>query len=213
MKKTISTTQCYLTVLSVACFLISNIISAKQMLLPFGITMTCAVIVFPITYILSDVFSEVYGYKWSRITCYLGFAANLLMVMIFEIAIVTKPPEYWGNQEAFRVVLGSTPRTLIASLTAFVVGDFVNDKVFAKMKQKHAGHDGFKKRAILSSVCGELTDSLIFIPVAFLGQMPLATLGIMLITQVTLKTLYEIIICPITALVVQKVSDVEADKK
>lgn len=210
MKKPISKLQCWLTVLSVSCLLISNIITAKQMVLPFNITMTCAVIIFPITYILSDVFSEVYGYKWSRITCYMGFAMNVLMVIAFEISIATKAPDYWMNQEAYKTVLGSTPRVLAASLIAFIVGDFVNDKVFQRMKEKHGdSHNGFGARAILSSVCGELTDSLIFIPAAFIGEMPFETLAIMLVTQVSLKTLYEIIILPITKMVVKKVASLE----
>ena len=205
-----STLKIWLTVLSVSCLLISNIITAKQMLLPFGITMTCAVFCFPITYILSDVFSEVYGYKWSRITCYMGFAMNLLMVVLFALAINTKAPVYWTNQEAFKTVLGSTPRILAASLVAFVFGDFVNDKVFAKMKAKHQNEiKGFSSRAILSSVCGELADSLIFIPAAFIGEMPIGALITMLFVQVSLKTLYEIIILPITNIVVKKVSAYE----
>jgi len=203
--------QVLLTVLSVCCLLISNVVTAKQMLLPFGITMTCAVVIFPITYIISDVFSEVYGYKWSRITCYLGFAMNLLMVLVFEISIATTAPAYWGNQEAFATVLGSAPRTLFASLTAFVIGDFVNDKVFQKMKAKHKeDHKGFGFRAIASSFCGELTDSLIFIPLAFIGQMPLETLAQMLVVQVCLKTAYEILIVPVTTIVVKKVAAYEA---
>ena len=180
------------------------------MLLPFGITMTGAVVVFPIVYVLSDVFSEVYGYKWSRITCYFGFIFNLLMVLIFSIVINSPAPDYWTNQEAFATVLGNTPRMLIASLSAFVIGDFINDKIFDKMKKKHANdHKGFELRALLSSFGGELVDSLIFIPLAFLGQMPFKTLVIMGITQVLLKTSYELVVLPITKLVVNKVSSYE----
>lgn len=209
MKKTISTTQAYLTVLFVTALLVSNIVSAKQFLLPFGITMTGAVIVFPITYILSDLFSEVYGYHWSRITCYLGFLMNLFMVIIFQIAIATKAPSYWTNQEAFQTVLGNTPRMLIASLTAFVAGDFVNDRVFQKMKGCNSTMRGFAARAILSSLCGELVDSAIFIPIAFIGSMPFNTLVIMGITQVCLKVGYEIIIVPLTTYITKIVSEKE----
>ena len=209
MKKTISKTQLCLTVLSVTALLVANVVSAKQFLLPFGITMTGAVIVFPLTYILSDLFSEVYGYKWSRFTCYLGFAMNVFMVLIFQAAIATPAPDYWTNQEAFQTVLGSTPRILAASLLAFVVGDFVNDRVFRKMKAKHAGMDGFSARAILSSFCGEVIDSAIFIPLAFLGQMPLETLATMMLCQVLIKTGYEIIILPLTHAVVKVVSKAE----
>ena len=135
MKKP-SNLQAILTVLFVSAMLISNIITSKQLLFPFGITMTGAIVIFPITYILSDVFSECYGYKWSRITCYLAFAMNLLMVAVFTLTINLPAPSYWGNQEAYQTVLGNTPRVLVSSLLAYVVGDFVNDKIFQKMKSK-----------------------------------------------------------------------------
>lgn len=200
-----STLQVCLTVLFVSSLLISNVITAKQVLFPFGITMTGAVFVFPITYILSDLFSEAYGYRWSRITCYLAFAMNFFMVLVFSLVIKTPYPPYWGNQEAFQTVLGSTPRVLAASLLAFVVGDFVNDNVFQKMKEKHSDTEGFGSRAIVSSLVGELADSLIFLPIAFLGQMPLKTLAVMTITQVVLKTGYELIILPLTTFFTNKV--------
>lgn len=200
-----SALQVCLTVLFVSSLLISNVITAKQVLFPFGITMTGAVFVFPITYILSDLFSEAYGYRWSRITCYLAFAMNFFMVLVFSLVIKTPYPSYWGNQEAFQTVLGSTPRVLAASLLAFVVGDFVNDNVFRKMKEKHSDTKGFWSRAIVSSLVGELADSLIFLPIAFLGQMPLKTLAIMTVTQVVLKTGYELIILPLTTFFTNKV--------
>lgn len=171
--------------------------------------MSAAVFIFPITYILSDVFSEVYGYKWSRITCYLGFAMNVIMVCYFTLTIYWKAPSYWTNQNAFEIVLGSTPRVLIASLSAFVFGDWVNDIVFKKMKEKHEGVEGFGIRAILSSLLGEMIDSLIFIPIAFIGEMPLMTLIVMMITQVALKTGYEIVILPITIKIVKVINEFE----
>lgn len=208
--KKISGLQFILTLTFVVCLIISNIISAKQMLLPFDIVMPAAVIIFPITYVLSDLFSEVYGYKWSRITCYLGFAANLFAVIIFSIAIATPAPGYWMNQEAFEVVLGNTPRMLCASLLGFVVGDFINDRVFKAFKDKHPhDHRGFSFRAILSSFCGEMCDSLIFLPIAFLGQMPLETLATMMVCQVLIKTGYEIVILPFTNMIVRAVSKYE----
>lgn len=208
--KKVSELQLFLSVLFVTSLLISNVITAKQVLLPFGITMTGAVFIFPVTYILSDLFSEVYGYRWSRITCYLAFAMNLLMVLLFSLVIVTPAPDYWTNQEAFQTVLGSTPRVLAASLLAFILGDMVNDKVFRRMKEKHPNElKGFGWRAILSSLVGELVDSLIFLPLAFLGQMPIATLAVMTICQVGIKTGYEVVILPITRFVVKLVSKYE----
>lgn len=209
-KERISFLQVCLTIVFVTAMLISNVITAKQVLLPGGITMTGAVFIFPITYILSDVFSEVYGYKWSRVTCYFAFSMNLFMVIVFSLVIQTPAPSYWTNQEAFATVLGSTPRVMGASLLAYVVGDFVNDRVFRAMKAKHANElKGFGWRAILSSLMGELCDSLVFIPMAFLGQMPFETLCTMVVCQVVLKTAYEIIILPLTTLVAKKAGKYE----
>lgn len=209
-KDNISLLQLTLTTLFVAALMISNVVTAKQVQLPFDIVMTGGVVIFPITYVLSDLFSEVYGYRWSRITCYLAFAMNLFMVVIFAILIKTPSPDFWNNQEAFQTVLGSTPRVLFASLLAFVIGDLVNDRIFKKLKEKHPdSHKGFSFRAIVSSFCGELVDSAIFLPIVFLGEMPITALAIMMATEVTIKTVYEIIILPVTKVVVNKVSNYE----
>ena len=203
--------QAILTAVFVGALLISNIIAAKQFQLPFGITMTGAVLIFPITYILSDLFSEVYGYRWSRITCYTAFAMNVIMAIVFAIAISTPAPDYWQNQEAFQTVLGNTPRILGASLLAFIAGDFINDRVFRRMKAKYPDtHKGFGSRSILSSVAGEIVDSAIFITVAFIGQMPNNVLVIMGITQVALKLLYEVIVLPLNRYITIKVANYEA---
>lgn len=206
----ISTLQVVLTVLYVTSLLISNVITSKQVLLPFDITMTGAIFIFPITYVLSDVFSEVYGYKWSRFSCYLAFAMNLLMVIVFSLVIVSPSPDHWTHQEAFQTVLGNTPRVLFASLLGYVLGDLANDKLFRRMKTKYPNtHRGFGWRAILSSFVGEAIDSAIFLPLAFYGLMPNETLIVMAVTQVFLKTAYEVVILPLTKFIVVKVSEHE----
>lgn len=211
MKKTISRTQLILTTLSVTALMISNITAVKQFQLPFGFTMTGAVIVFPITYILSDLFSEVYGYKWSRFTSYLAFAANILMVFFFWLTVKAPAPDWWSGQEAVEMVLGNTPQVLCASLAAFLVGDLVNDKVFRRMKAKRQGMQGFSVRAIVSSFCGEIVDSLIFTPIAFFGVMSAKEMLAIGVTNVILKTTYEIIIVPVTAAITKKVAEVESE--
>ena len=208
MKKTkISTLQALLMIVFVSCFLISNILASKQFLLPFGITMTVgAMTTFPITYILSDIFSEVYGYKWSRATCYIAFTMNLLMAGLFQIAILLPPSPFYAGQEAFAQTLGNAPRILTASLAAYVIGDFANDKVFRKMKKRHAeSMKGYGWRAILSSLVGELCDSCVFIPVAFIGTLPVREMVVMAATQVCLKVGYEIIVLPLSTLACRKV--------
>lgn len=208
--KSISTLQVILTILFVASLMISNIISARLFNF-FGYGMTCAVIVFPITYILSDIFSEVYGYKWSRITCYIAFAMNLFAVLIF--LIVNNMPAIIPEQaKSFETILIGTFSCTLASFIAFVIGDFANDKVFEKMKKNNKTHKGFCLRAILSSIAGEIVDSTIYLPLAFLVFNPIMTIKevlIMIGLQVSIKTIYEIIILPLTTFIMKKVSAYE----
>ena len=200
-----SSLKVILTIIFIVSLLVSNVITWRQIVLPFWITMTGAIIIFPITYILSDVFSEVYGYRWSRITCYMWFFCNLFMSLTFMAVINMKAPEYFTNTDAYSIVLWNTWRILCSSLFAYVVWDFVNDRVFQKMKSKHPNDNKwFWWRAILSSIAGETIDSWLFIPLAFLGTMPINTLLVMIFTQVVLKVSYEIIILPLTIYVTKK---------
>lgn len=203
--------QTALTVLFVGSLLVSNIITAKQIQMPLGIVMTGGLFVFPITYVLSDVFSECYGYRWSRLTCYMAFAMNLLAVLVFSLVIRTPAPEWFDGAEAFAVTLGGTPRVLCGSFLAFLLGDLANDRLFRRMKEAHPDtHEGFGARAILSSVAGEVVDSLVFFPIAFGGQMPVGSLVTMALLEVALKVGYEVVVLPVTRAVVEVVTRYEA---
>lgn len=214
--KPISPLQIILTIIFVAVLMISNIISARLFDF-FGFAMTCAVVVFPITYILSDLFSEIYGYKWSRLTCYLAFAINLLAVGIFYL-VSCLPAVIPAQAQAFNSILLGTFACTMASFIAFVVGDFTNDKIFAKMKKKYQGltnHKGFGFRAVLSSFAGELIDSCIYLPLAFLVFNPIMTITdvlIMICLQVSIKIVYEIIILPLTMFITKKVGKYEENR-
>lgn len=199
-----------LTILFIVSFLISNIIASKQIQLPFNITTTGAILIFPIVYILSDIFSEVYGYSYSRLTCYIAFIANIFMCSMFALAIYIPHPDTFTGQAAFISVLGSTPKVLIASLLAYVAGDFVNDRVFRFFKNKNADTtNGFCFRAIFSSLCGELIDSSVFLPIMFVGTMPLKSIIIAILFHVSIKVAYEIMIVPFTLKTVKIISKVE----
>ena len=203
--KSHSSLKFILTVIFIAALLVSNVITWRQIQLPFWITMTWAILIFPITYILSDVFSEVYWYWWSRITCYLWFSCNLVMSLIFMVVINLRAPEYFWNADAYSIVLWNTWRVLLASLLAYIVWDFVNDRIFQKMKSKHPNDNKwFWLRAILSSLLWETVDSWIFIPLAFIWTMPGRMIIIVIVTQVILKVLYELIILPVTIYVTKK---------
>lgn len=209
MRKT-TELQTILTVLFVAALMVSNVITSRQILFPFGIAVSGGVMVFPITYVLSDVFSEVYGYRWSRITCYLAFAMNLLMVLIFTSVIKLPYPSFFEGADAFSMTLGNTPRVLLGSFTAFIMGDLVNDRVFRRMKMEHPDSlEGFGFRAILSSIAGELVDSAIFFPIAFMGQMPAGAILTMAVIEVVMKVAYEVAILPFTRYVAGRVATLE----
>lgn len=208
-----------LVVANTVAMLVSNIIACKVFSIGFAV-LPCAVIVFPITYILSDVFSEVYGYKWSRLTAWIAFGANLFMVGVFAIAIAI-PGVDPTISESMKNVLGTTPWALAASLCAYMVGDLMNDKVFRRLKEKQ-GDKGFVYRAILSSLAGELCDSLIYIPLGmnilpklFLGFefMTWKQIAIAIPVQAVCKTLYESCIAPLTSLVARKAGKYEESLK
>ena len=213
--KPISSLQVILTVIFVACLMLSNIISSRIFNF-FGFNMTSAVIIFPITYILSDVFSEVYGYAWSRTTRYLGFIINFFAVLLFLLVSIL-PTFDWAisDAQAFNTVLRGSFACTMASFVAFLIGDFVNDIIFAKMKQKHSGlldHKGFGVRALLSSLVGEFCDSAIYMPLAFLVFNPIMQVKdviIMIFMQAILKTAYEAVIFPVTLLIVKRTSKYE----
>ena len=216
--KKISKLQATLTIVFVAALMVSNIISSRIFNF-FGFNMTSAVFIFPITYVLSDVFSEVYGYAWSRRTCYTAFLVNLISLVIFTIVsyLPTGADPYNAIvADSFRTVLTGSVACSIASFVAFVVGDFVNDKIFASFKKNHEGltnHTGFGVRALISSFAGELVDSIIYLPLAFLVLNPIMTVKdvlIMIALQVVLKTGYEFCILPVTTAITKKVSAYEA---
>ena len=196
-----------LCLLFIAAMLVSNIIAVK--LISVGsLIVPAAVLVFPIVYILSDIFSEVYGYRISRITAWYAFSANLFMVLAFKLAIVFPGAPFWSeeNQRALSIVLDGTWRILIASLAAYMLGDFVNDVIFQKLKERQ-GEKKFGVRAIVSSIVGEGLDSLVFITIAFVGTEFFSWVAI--VSQWCVKILYEIILLPVTILVVKKIKRME----
>lgn len=189
------------------CLLVSNVVASKQFAIgPWSLT--AGVLVFPISYILSDVVAEVYGFMAARRIIWYAFAMNLLMVIVFAIALILPAPIWFGDQAAFQTVLGSTPRLLAASMAAYLIGSWVNAAVLSKMKVAQEGK-GFAWRAVVSTLLGEFVDSMIFIPAAFLGVIPVAALPSMILLQVAAKTLYEIIALPLTSRIVTWVKNKE----
>ncbi|WP_298067852.1 queuosine precursor transporter [uncultured Mailhella sp.] len=189
------------------CLMLSNLMAVK--LFQFGpIALPAAVIIFPLSYIINDCISEIWGYRRARLIIWLGFAMNFLMVVVSQIALALPSAPFWDGAEHFHYVFGLAPRLAFASFTAFLAGSFMNAYVMSRMKVASRGRH-FSARAILSTVLGEGVDSLIFFPLAFGGTMPPVAMLTMMLGQVTLKTLYEILILPVTVRVVEYVKRVE----
>jgi hypothetical protein len=184
----------------ITCLLLSNIVAGKLITI-WGIVFPSAVILFPITYIFGDVLTEVYGFKKSRLVIWLGFACNALMALLFIVIIALPYPNFWQGQDAYALVLGMTPRIVIASLLAYFAGEFSNSIILSIMKKLTKGKYLWT-RTIGSTIVGEGVDSLIFISIAFFGTVPLLVLGTMILAQYIFKVVYEIIATPLTYLVV-----------
>lgn len=196
----------YLSIVFIVCLLLSNILAAKLLKLgPYSIT--SGVIVFPISYIISDIISEVYGFDKSKKIIILGFIMNLFTILVFSLAIILPSPSWFTNDKAFNTILGTTPKNSIASLIAYLCGTLVNSKILVKMKERK--NNKFGVRAIVSTIFGEFTDSLIFVLIAFTGLIPASQLLTMIILQVLIKTIYEVICLPITTNIVKKVKKYE----
>ena len=186
--------------LNVTCLLISNIITIKTINI-FGLIFTAGDILFPITYILNDVFTEVYGFYKSRFVIWISFLCNLIMVIIFNITIVLPVDETFELQNALVNILRSTPRILFASFISFLIGNFANSIVLSKMKVKTEGKY-LALRTITSTLVGEGIDTLLFIPIVFLGTLDIKSILFLMFDTYMLKVLLEVVLTPITYKVV-----------
>jgi uncharacterized integral membrane protein (TIGR00697 family) len=189
-----------ISALFVTCLIISNIIAVK--IGAFGNHfLPVAVILFPLTYIIGDVLTEVYGFAAARKAIWTGFLCNLIAVIAIYIAIKIAPAPFFQNQAAFETILGFTPRLLAASFIAYLIGQFANSMVLSKLKVKTQGKHLWM-RTIGSTIVGEGLDSAIFITLAFWGVMPGAVVGQLVLTQWIFKVLFETVLTPVTYLVV-----------
>jgi queuosine precursor transporter len=191
----------------VAALLTANIISVK--LLAIGpLILPAGVVVFPVSYILGDILTEVYGFRYARRAIWLGFLGNVLAVAAIWLSERLPAPPFWQGQDAFTMILGFTPRLLLASFVAYIIGEFANSTVMAKMKVLTQGRHLWA-RTIGSTIIGQGLDSLIFISIAFGGQLDGSALFTALLGQWLFKTLYEAIATPFTYLVVNRLKRVE----
>jgi len=186
--------------LFVTCLITANIIIAKQISIG-GIILPAAIIIFPLSYIIGDVLTEVYGYQQARRVIWLGFLCNLITVAAIWIAQKLPPAPVFEAQGAYERILGSTPRFLLASFLAYLAGEFTNSFVMAKMKIITKGR-WLWTRTVGSTLVGQGVDTVVVLTIAFLGVLPLSVLGIMILSHWLVKTIYEIAATPLTYVVV-----------
>lgn len=205
-------------IVTVVSLLLSNIVVVKNFSFfnisigGYDITLTSSVIVFPFIYICSDIFSEVYGYTWSRLVSWIAFFMNIMMAIIFNITIAL-PGNNEVVAEAFQTVLGSSFGILAASLFAYMCGDLFNDVIFEYMKKrdKSGKMSRFLERSLVSSFCGEIIDTGVFLPILFLLTRQFGTtiqnfsqMALIVLLQGSLKVVMELILSPLTVFLVKR---------
>jgi uncharacterized integral membrane protein (TIGR00697 family) len=202
----------------VTSLIVANIIAVKIVSLG-PLILSAAILIFPISYIFGDILTEVYGYARARRVIWIGFACNLLAVMVIWLSIELPPAPFWklgsfdspqSSQQAYQAVFGFTPRILAASFIAYLAGEFLNSFVLAKMKIATRGRHLWM-RTIGSTVVGQFADSVFFISLAFYGTMPKEALGTLVLTQWLMKSAYEALVTPFTYLAVNYLKRVERE--
>ena len=207
MKEKVSVPFMLRGILFNVCLIAANLLETKVIQVG-SLTVTAGLLVFPISYIINDCIAEVWGFKKARLIIWSGFAMNFFVVALGLIAVAIPAAPFWEGEEHFNFVFGMAPRIVAASLMAFLVGSFLNAYVMSKMKVASQGRN-FSARAIWSTVVGETADSLIFFPVAFGGVIAWKELLIMMGIQIVLKSMYEVIILPVTIRVVKAIKKID----
>ncbi len=197
------------TVFFVAFLLISNVVASKILMLgPLAID--GGGLLFPLTYIFGDILTEVYGFKRTRKAIWLGLSANLLMAAMFMIVGILPPAADWPNQDAYMAILGQSSRIVLASVTAYFIGEFINSFILAKMKIWTKGKLLWS-RTIGSTLVGEAFDTTIFMFIAFWGVLPIDLFILVGISGYLLKVAVEVLFTPFTYLIVNFLKKKESE--
>jgi hypothetical protein len=200
----------------VTTLIVSNIIAVKLVRIG-GLILPAAVVLFPVAYIFGDILTEVYGYAYARRVIWTGFLCNLLAVVAIWVGGLLPAASFWQvgaftsaaqSQQAYDAILGFAPRLLAASFAAYLIGEFLNSYVLAKLKIRTRGRFLWV-RTISSTVVGEGADSAVFISLAFWGILSPAQLGMTILSQWLFKVAYETAATPLTYLIVNRLKRAE----
>ncbi len=206
--KTVSLLFMVISVIYVTCLLLSNLVAGKMWAVTGSITLPAAVVLFPVTYILGDIFTEVYGFRKARTVIWLGFGCSFFAVLVYLLTIALPHPGFWEGQDAYALVLGTTPRVAAASFIGYLFGEFSNSMILSRLKVATKGKNLWM-RTIGSTLIGEGFDSVIFIMISFWVTMDNATVLQMILFQYLFKVCYEIVFTPVTYAVIRWVKKKE----
>lgn len=207
MKQKVSVSFMLLGILFNVCLIAANLLETKVIRV-CGLTVTAGLLVFPVSYIINDCIAEVWGFRKARLIIWSGFAMNFFVVMLGLVAVALPAAPFWEGEAHFNFVFGMAPRIVVASLAAFLIGSFLNAYVMSRMKVASGGRH-FSARAVWSTVAGETADSLIFFPVAFGGVIAWRELLLMMGVQIVLKSMYEVLVLPVTIRVVSAIKRID----
>lgn len=207
MKQKVSVSFMLLGILFSVCLIAANLLETKVIQVGF-LTITGGLLVFPVSYIINDCIAEVWGFKKVRLIIWSGFAMNLFVILLGMIAVAIPGAPFWDGAEHFNFVFGMSARIVVASMTAFLTGSFLNAYVMSRMKLASQGRN-FSARAIWSTIVGETADSLVFFPIAFGGLIAWNELFVMMVIQIVLKSMYEVIVLPVTIRVVKVIKRID----
>ena len=207
MNKSVSLSFMLLGILFSVCLILSNLLATKPISI-FGFSACAALIIFPVSYVINDVIVEVWGFRKARLIIWIAFAMNFMAIVFIQLSVKIVPAPYWDGQAAYAQTFSLTPRVAFASLIAFLVGSFINAYVMSRMKMRTQGK-GFGVRAVVSTLFGESADSLLFFSIAFAGIFAWKDILVIIAVQTILKTAYEIVILPVTTVVVRYIKRTE----
>lgn len=195
----------YITALILRPILTSKILSIG------GIVFPGALLIFPLSFVCNDIFTEVYGYEKSRSIVWAGLFCQVLASIIITLVLVLPSAPFWLNQSSFEQILGQSVRVTAASLVGYFLGELTNSLILSKMKYRQGGTVGWAqtRRFVFSTIIGELVDSVVFLSLAFVGTYALGHVGTMIITTWVLKVIYEVLMLPLSTRISEKIKVLE----
>ena len=197
----------YVAICFVAILLISDTVAVK--IIQVGsLSLPGATFIFPLSYIFGDILTEVYGYKASKKVIWAGFLSLILMSIFYWLIQILPSAPFWNNQHAYEVILGAVPRVVLGSVIGYFFGEFSNSYVMSKMKIWTKGKHLWT-RTVGSTIVGEAVDTCLFITIAFFGILPLSGLISIILSVYIIKVIYEILVTPVTYLIVGKLKSIE----